>query len=378
MAKQRNPKGSGTYYKLPNGKYEWRRKTNGKVQTVRATTPIELKAKVKRIENFPGVSEKLLTDAWFTQWLENYIRPLRKVATYQQYSNLYRKHIKPGIGNIRLSTIKSSDIQKIIIGMNDKSLSTWTMKHVRKICHIALQKAFKEQHIAVNPVTDIEIPNKQPKTRKTLTPDELNKLFSALSNSRWIWSARFMLVTGLRRGELLALQWTDIDVDNSRIVVSKSNSEGGIGDTKSAKVHYVPLSNVAIQILSRQKAMLEAEFNESLYNPDKNNKLIFPSQDGVLLHPHGYYTIFKRASDKVGIYASPHCLRHTFVYLTREGLSLKDLQFILGHDESTTTLDIYGDMINQNNKLIADKIDDIFKDVDIKMEESRKVKLRVI
>ena len=103
------------------------------------------------------------------------------------------------------------------------------------------------------PVRKIEILKKQAKPRKTIKTDELKIFFEHAKNTRWYWTFKFLLVTGLRRGELLALRWSDIDSENKRIVVDESNSSGGVGDTKSAKVHYVPLSELAKYIYKSKR-----------------------------------------------------------------------------------------------------------------------------
>jgi site-specific recombinase XerD len=122
--------------------------------------------------------------------------------------------------------------------------------------------------------------------------------------------------------------------------------------------------------------MLKKEENKIFYDEKqklikditKTKLLIFPNQNGEMLQPGSYYTLIARAAKKAGIKASPHCLRHTFVYMTRETLSLKEIQAILGHDESTTTLDIYGDIINDSSSKVASKIDDIFSKVSLEVE----------
>lgn len=379
MSKQRNPNGMGTYKQRKDGRYEWRQKVDGETRYLSAKSMKELREKVKMIADLPVIKEKYKVDEWFQKWLETYIKPLKKQATYDQYRIIYNNQIKPVIGSRKLSTLKTYDIQHVIAVMNEKGLATKTMKHAKSIMDIALKKAESEKIIPKNPVVNIEIPVKQAKPRKTLTLEELSKLFKAMENSRWIWSVKFALVTGLRRGELLALRWTDIDYQSKRITVDESNSLTGLGDTKNSKIHYVPLSDKAIEYLKMQKEMLEREFNPIVYNEDlKKSALIFPNESGEMIRPGSYYTLIRRFSIKADIKASPHCFRHTFVYLTRGNIPLKDLQNILGHSESTTTLDIYGNMLNDSNDKNIEQIDKAFNNIDTEFKEVTKKKIKEI
>ncbi|MFZ3132726.1 MAG: tyrosine-type recombinase/integrase [Desulfosporosinus sp.] len=365
MAKQRNPNGIGSYKLRKDGRIQWTQKKDGKPRVLYGKTLGELQAKVKKVSDLPVTSTKLTVSDWFEKWLDIYVKQLKKKATYDQYKTLYEQHIKPIIGHRRLSGVKPLDIQTVIAKMNDKKRASKTMKHVKSIMNIAFNKALDDKLISSTPVVKIEIPVKQAKTRKVLTVEDLIKLYKAMERSRWIWSIRFLLVTGLRRGEMLALKWTDIDTENKRITIDESNSSSGIGDTKSAKVHYVPLSDKALGYLDGQKLMLEKEANPILHNEKlKKTALVFPSKNGTMIRPDSYYTMLRRFAIKAEIKASAHCIRHTFVYLNREAMSLKELQAILGHDESTTTLDLYGDILEETMTKTASKIDDVFDKVD--------------
>lgn len=386
IKRPRAAKGMGSYRHLKNGKVQWRQRIDGEERYLTANTMKELQARVSQVVDLPIIKEKVTVDEWFCKWLETYIKPLKKDATYKQYKFVYTSHIKPEIGKRKLVSVKPFDIQHVIAIMNTKHLerkdkagnviwerdgaSTWTMKHARKIMNIAFSEAVKNKYIAINPVKDISIPKKQAKPRKTLTLEELAKLYKGLEKSRWIWSAKFMMVTGLRRGELLALKWSDIDNKNKRITVDESNSTEGLGDTKNSKIHYVPLSKTAIKYLEAQKRMLKKEKNPILYNAElKKTDIIFPNKNGSMLNPNSYFTVFYRAAKNVGIKASPHCLRHTFVFMNRKRLSLSEIQSILGHDESTQTLDMYGDMINDTLDKTAEQIDDTFLNIESDMEK---------
>ena len=396
MAKQRNPNGIGSYDLRKDGRYMWRQTKDGKLRTIYGRSPKELQGKVKRVSDLPiTAANKLTVDEWFIKWLAIYIKPLKKQATYDQYRTLYEQHVKPVIGHRRLNGLISLDIQCVISAMNEKIVkkakldehgkviipekkgySSKTMKETKGVMARAYKKALKDKIISENPVIDIEIPQKQKKAKKVLSILDLHKLFVAMKNSRWIWSMRLILVTGVRRGELLALRENDIDLANRRIVIDESDSSTGLGDTKSAEVHYVPLSKYAMGYFGEQRRMLEKEVNPILFNKElKKTGLLFPSENGTLLRADSFTKMMYRFAEKAGIKASPHCLRHTFVYLNRKKLSLKELQYALGHDESTTTLDIYGDMIEDSSLEAANVIDNVFDKMEeefLKIEEQEK------
>lgn len=377
IPKTRNPNGMGSIKKRSDNRYEWRQMQNGIVRSVTATTPTELTKKIKQVSNSPVVKENLTTAEWFERWLSDYVKPYRKPATYDQYRILYQKHIAPQIGSYKLTGVQRFDVMKIIGNMNAKNLSASTMGHVRKVMHIAFNVAMQEKLITDNPVTDIDIPSKQKKQQKVLTVSEISDLLNAMRNSRWLISVKFLLVTALRRGELLALEWSDINTTERTMTINKSLTEYGTGDTKSSKARTVPLSDKAIELLREQQDMLVSEY------PTKYRKmpeLVFPARRGDYIKPHTYMTTIIRFAAKAGIHASPHSLRHTFVYLTRKQLSLKEIQAILGHEKSTTTLDIYGDILDsapETAKIIDtvyDKILDTPQEVTDNVTKFRKVK----
>ena len=378
MPRNTNPRGNGSYKIRKDGRYQWTQMLDGKVRTLYGKSLKGLKEKVKKVSNLPVTSNKLRLEEWFEKWLEIYVKPLKKPATYNQYKTLYEQHIKPELGFRKLAGIQQYDVQLVIAKMNEKGRASKTMKHVKTVMNVAFNKALDDRLISINPAPKVEIPVRQAKPRKVLSIEDLSKLFKAMKRSRWIWAIKLMLVTGLRRGELLALKWTDIDFAEKRLTVDESNSTTGIGETKSAKVHYVPLSDKAIEYLNGQKAQLQKEHNPIIYRDELMKiALVFPNEEGVMIRPDSFYTMLSRFAKKAEIKASPHCLRHTFVYMTRESMSLKELQAVLGHDESTTTLDIYGDIISDSTIKTAAKIDDVFGKVDeeiIRVEKEKEEK----
>jgi len=386
----RNPNGMGNIYKRKDGRYEWKQVKNGETRIKTSKDyDVVLEAR-KKYADLPITKSKLKVSEWFEMCLSS-IESLKSPATYAQYTTLYKEHIQPVIGRKKINDIEQYHIQNVITEMSnkkrtkriknkktgeyekvetDEKLSTWTMKHTRKVMHIVFDKAVESKIIPENPVTKIEVPKRQAKTRKTLTNEEINIMFRYLKNTRWIWCIKFMLVTGLRRGEVLALKWSDINEGARQITVEDNNTGSGSGDTKSRKVHYVTLTDKAIEYLNGQKNMLEAEKNPSLYNEELIKlDIVFPGKEGTMLKPDSLNSVLDRMNKSTTLHVTPHMLRHTYVYLSKGILTLSELQENLGHDESTTTLDIYGTMLG-DSKAVAEKLNKAFENIDDEQPES--------
>jgi integrase len=402
MAKSRNPKGLGHYYKK-KGLHCWKYVRDGKPVYRSSKTEDGLNKKVRKIIGLAVMNNKTKVHDYFTTLLDEIIRPAcinpitgKDGATYLQYESIFRNHIDPEIGDFRMSSVNSSDIERVILKMNTKvrerkdkngnvidrkiGLSTKTMKHAKTVMSIGFTRAFEfDKIIPENPVPKcypgekpkIRIPVKQAKPRKVLTVDEVAKFVKSLQTSRWIWSVRFDLLVGLRRGELLVLSCPKIEWENNRIRIDESNSATGKGGTKNRKTHYVPLPKLAKHYLEKQIEMLIREGNKVTFKENgeqmtveefkKSDRLIFPAQHGGMIKPNTYYHRIKYFGEKSGLDLYPHCFRHTFVYKVRKTLSLSEIQEALGHDESTTTLDIYGSMINDEIDTTVSKMDEIYE-----------------
>lgn len=378
MAKKRNPKGLGYYYKKGE-LFCWCYTRDGKKIYRSSKTEKGLQIKVNKILGTGASNDKTLVEEYIKAWLENDIKDICDLATYKQYESICRNHIEPVIGDFKMSSIIRDDIQRVIKVMNKKNLSEKTMKHAKSIMNMIFTKAYEDEKIiTANPVYKIVIPEKQKKAKKVLTIDELIKFFKAISTSRWKWSVWFDLVTGVRRGELTALRSSDIDWENRRIVLDKSNSKTGLGGTKSRKLNYIALTDMSIYFLGKQFEMLLSERNPVILNDDGTMKsgykgedfLIFPTERGTMIKPDTYYHTIVRYAKKAGVKAHPHCFRHTFTYFLRNKLSLKQLQEALTHEESTTTLDIYGNMINDITDETRITMDNVFAKLQREIEES--------
>jgi integrase len=175
-----------------------------------------------------------------------------------------------------------------------------------------------------------------------------------------------MLATGLRRGELLALKWSNIDFKDKRIMVEENRTQYGTDTPKDNEYHCVPLTDHAKLYLARWKKQLEDERNPAVY---QKVDTIFVSKKGTPLRPASFNKMLDKKDFKFRV--TPHMFRHTFVYLSKGKITLSELQEALGHDQSTTTLDIYGVLLSDTVS-VADKIDAAYKELENNLREIEK------
>jgi integrase len=353
----RNLNGMGNmYYNKVTGRYEYKLITNGRLRMATGKTAKVVNERKNALTGIPKNAKKIRLYSWIEDtWLPQ-IKPYVKSTTHKQYADTWKAYIKPNIKNVPLSTVCEDDMRIIVAKMSERGLSANSMKQMRKVLKLSLYYAIPK-YLIVNPAAGIKLPEVQKKPPKTLKPAEIAKMFTFLRTSRWYWPLRFMLVTGLRRGEFLALKWSDIDEVNKVITVSDNLTNDGIGTPKSNKPHYVAYSEAAKLCIESFKTHLREELNPAVHvnEPD----IIFVGKDGIPLRPQSLNNVFRRLKNHTGIEASPHSMRHTFVYYSKNKLSLSELKDNLGHDETTATIDIYGDMLF-NTKIVAGKIDDAF------------------
>jgi integrase len=361
----RNPNGMGNIYKnKKTDRIEFKKVIHGRAIMATGKTMKEVRHRMEELPDQPLNKDKMKVHDWIEKWLKIYVKPFKKESTHDQYEDTFKCYIKPNLKNMPIRSVRSKDIMEIFANMNEKGFSANTMKQVRKVLNLAFRKAVKDKYISKtqNPMDDedIEIPAVQLKPRKTLKITEIQAALDYLEDSRWKWPLIFMMVTGLRRGELLGLKWSNIDFDNKVITVCDNNTTKGMGTEKSNKVHYAVLSGMAKTCLDRFKERMKKENNLARHkNPED---LVFVSMQGTVLKPHSLNNVFRRIQERTGVMATPHSMRHSYVYYTKNKLSLSQLKDTLGHELTTSTLEIYGDMLFDPEE-VASKIDESFKGV---------------
>jgi len=276
------------------------------------------------------------------EWLINKEKTT-KTTTFYKYQSVIEKNINPILGNIVFKKIKNEDISNFFDNKMIITLSDSTKNLLLVIINSSIKYGVDKKYRKSFPVLKVKI--KQPKARIVyLTKKEQSILEKYINDNFNLRNLAILmdLYTGLRIGELCALQWSDIDFVNNTISISKtvqrikdndinSNTKTKLIITEPKTEHSVrtiPIPKFLIEILKKYRS------NEDIYIFTKSNK---PKD------PRALEKYFKDLLSKCGIRDLVfHSLRHTYATRSREaGIDIKILSELLGHSSYKITLDIY-------------------------------------
>jgi integrase len=263
--------------------------------------------------------------------------------THERYAEIVRCYLVPAIGNIQLQRLTPSDIQK---GYNsfDRNPSPRTRRHIHRILKSALARAVEQQAIVRNPADALKrLPKVERKPVTVLTIEQSKRLLKAIRHTTTYWPTLIALATGMRRGEILALRWKNVDLDKGvvRVVESLEQTKAGIRfkSTKTEKARAVPLPKFAVAQL-REWKRLQAE---KLLRIGVKQDLVCAREDGKPKQPESLTHEFTYLIGRAGVpRVRFHDLRHSHAtQLLANGVHPKIVQERLGHSTITVTMDLY-------------------------------------
>ena len=385
MAKRR-PQGDGTIRKRSDGRWEGRivvgHKDNGKPMyksVFGKTQKATLKELHRLIDLYRDVEltedSRMTLGEWMDKWLDEYMVFSVRESTLQGYRTVVKNQVKRFLGDKQLSSLTTADIQKFYNKIKkhgrietDRSgtheLSDGMVRKVHMMLHEALDVAVRERLIPRNPTNGTTIPKNNYPEKQILDDAQLEIFLDAIKQEEhWYDFFYLEIMTGLRRGEICALKWSDVDFEESKLKVQRSVStkRGGglnIGETKTStgtRCIILPPSVREMLIKRKQTAISEWIF-PSFLNPTEP---INPSLAYTKLK-----TILKRA-DLPQIRF--HDLRHTFAtHAMKGGVDAKTLSGILGHTNASFTLDTYTHVTSDMQKKASAVVGNIMKSLMIK------------
>ncbi|MGN7938540.1 tyrosine-type recombinase/integrase [Metabacillus sp. 22489] len=295
------------------------------------------------------VDSKMSLSEYLYQWLELSAKRKVRDTTYANYKRAIDFRIIPVLGKINLSDLTVAQCDKYINHLIDEELSERYIEYIYTVLNGALEKAVDWELIIRNPLKKVEIPRGRRRKYVTWTREELNKFLHYAQFGDITYYIAFLIdaYTGLRRGELLGLQWSDIDLNEARINVERSliyDDKGfrfGPLKTESSQ-RSIKIDEVLVSELKKYRKQ-QLEFKLSLGNSYHDQNLVFARLDGNPIYPRQLTTVFNRIIKQAEVpKIRIHDIRHTHATLMLEaGASLKDVQERLGHSSIKMTGDIY-------------------------------------
>ena len=378
MAKKKRANGEGSLRKRKDGRWEGRYTAGNDPATgkpihksVLAKNQSEAKEKLKQAiaeaEKLDMSRAKSYTlGAWIKLWYEVYAEPRLREKTKDYYLNYIDNHIIPELGNTPLEKLTTIQIQKFYndlqksgriqrythIKLKDKGLSTRVVRGIHTLLNNCLEQAVAEHLLLTNPAQGCKLPQLEKREMKIL-PQEKIGMYLAEAERRGLLAAFYLeLTTGLRRGELLALQWTDLDVENRTLAVTKQ-----VNRINGELVVSPPKTRNSIRTLALPQQAVDLLIAEHKKHP--RNPYLFPSpKTGTMYDPDA----FRRTHDKIlkaigAEHIRFHDLRHTFATLSlKSGVDVKTLSGALGHYSAGFTLNTYTHATAQMKQDAADTI----------------------
>ena len=310
------------------------------------------------------------------EWFENYAKNTLRSTTYERMEQLTHR-VYPAIGHMRIDRISARQLQAFVNSLaqeganekNGKPLAPKTIRHFLSFISDVFSYAVRMDIVAENPCSKVTIPRGEAKEKPIYSQEEIAKLLIAINGESNKYRAFFFLVaySGFRRGEMLGLEWKDVDFENDLISVKRTSnytSERGIyTDTTKTKrsQRVLKISPYIMEILKELKAEQD---EEALRLGDKwvETDRLFVKWNGEPMNnqtPYGWLKEFCEKNDMP--FYGIHSFRHFAASaLISSGLDVVTVSGALGHCNSGTTLNIYSHMFQTAQAKIAQAMDGAF------------------
>jgi len=355
-------KGSGVWYVFIqiNG-----RRRSKKIGPRRKAEEVAAKIRAKLLLGDLQLEEKkaFTLAEYAALWIENYIKPMRRASTTERYAGILKKYIFPVFGKRQINKISRADVKSFLLHLHKDNVSRSTLCLCRDVLSGVLTQAIDDELLPTNPVTGVYKMLKLDRDKKPpvepFTFAEVD-LFLAICKQNQPWHYPLFLTafrTGMRLGELLALEWRDIDFNGRFIRVERSFRKEKVAGTKTGRFRRVDMSN---QLHDELKRLHSQRQEEALARGrDFPDNIIFHHKAGGHLSQNTVRGCYKRILNQAGIRELRfHDVRHTFAsLLLSNGESVTYVKEQMGHSSISITVDVYGHLIPGSNRDAVNRLD---------------------
>ena len=359
--------GEGTVRLRKDGRWEGRivvgydEKGLPRTKNVLAKTKGECVEKLKTLKESisPPTPSKVRADMpfgeWLDHWYETYSKPSIRPRTQRTYAGYIRLYIKPKLGSIPLNKLTTNDIQQFCAWMKSDdhmgggSIANSQIRNCYSLCHRALEKARAEHLISRDPTEGCKLSPVRYEEMKILSREAMQKLLIQAKEENYYELFLLELATGLRLGEIAALQWDDLNLEsgelqiNKQVVAVKGKLTVSSPKTKAA-VRTLILPSSVLKVMREYRARVDSRW--MFPSPKKEDSPMRPSS----IHQRLHRILDHAGCDRVRF----HDLRHTFATLAlQNGVDVKTVSGMLGHFSAGFTLDTYAHVTTAAQKEAA-------------------------
>jgi integrase len=273
-----------------------------------------------------------------------------KPSAVRSYEAALRDRVLPALGGKRLADLQRRDVQRLADELLGEGLDPSTVRNTLMPLRVIFRRAIEDGELAVNPTSHLRLPAVKGRRERIASPEEAQRLLAALpERDRAVWATA--LYAGLRRGELMALRWEDVDLAKGVIRVERAYDEKG-------RVHVEPKSRAGRRTVPIVGALRdELVAHRARQNGDSG--LVFGVTPETPFQPSNLWRRAQRAWKRAGLEPiGLHEARHTFAsVLIAAGVNAKAITTYMGHVSIQTTYDLYGKLMPGSESEAAALVD---------------------
>jgi integrase len=309
---------------------------------------------------------KITLAEFLERWLADYAKPNLSPRGFERYAGIVRQHLIPDMGTMALIQLRPEHIQQHYTAKLNNNLSARTVRYHHAVIHKALQTAVKWGLVGRNVADGVDVPRARRNEMQTWDEDEIQRFLKAAESKLYYELFYLAIFTGMRRGELLALRWQDIDFVFGQVSVNRALHQLKDGSyiftqpksEKSRRTIALPPSASLMLKKHQENQSLERAM---LGKPLTDNDLIFSQYDGKPLRPNTVTRAWTLLAARSGVKVIRlHDARHTHAsLLLKQGVHPKIVQERLGHSSISMTLDTYSHVAPGLQQAAAERFDDI-------------------
>jgi integrase len=301
-------------------------------------------------------------EAYLNTWLEQVVRQSVRPRTYISYEGVVRLHIVPTLGRTRLDRLAPSQVQQLLNIKLAAGLSPRSVDYIRQVLKTALAKAVRWGLTTRNAAQLADGPRVESHEVQPFTPDEARAFLSAVRGDRLEALYSVALAVGLRQGEALGLQWSDIDLEDGLIHVRYQLQRLGgrlqlvpLKTTKSRRTVALPAS-IVTKLREHRRRQLDER-------PAIGDGYVFATAQGAPLDAHNVLRVYKAVLVAAGLPDKRfHDLRHSCATLLLvQGTPIRVVMDLLGHSQISLTANTYSHVLPELRREAAERMEAVLQ-----------------